>query len=163
MVVGKGNGDEAAVSEEGVAGRHRLVLADFPQPEEYKRFFEKLDIYEMPTLDHMAAMIESVKKLTEEGLPRLLRPIKTMSVNPADRKATVRLQKAYFHQMQAQLAGHSGFQGSAEQMAPPPQRLQPMEGQGAPQGQGTFNFPANMSRQQVQQLIAFLQTQNPQE
>eukprot|EP00759_Apiculatamorpha_spiralis_P042987 PhF_6_TR40695/c0_g1_i3/m.61174 len=148
---------------EAVAIKYKLVAADFPQVAEYKTFFEKLDVYDMPTVDQMASLIEAVRKMTEETLPRLLKPIKTTTVNPADRKHTVRLQKAYFHQMQAQLQGVGGFQGPAETMAPPPQRpsvvvqeASTMNTGGDGGGGNPIVLPQNLSRAQVQQLITML-------
>jgi len=132
--------DALEATFESLSSRYHLVLSDFPTVDEYRGFFEKFDLYEMPNLDQLMLAISEVRKLAEVLLPKMLKPIKQGFANPQDRKSAVRLQKAYFHQMASQLQGQQGLQGVRR-------------------GPEMMALPPNITRQEVEQLIQIYQQQ----
>eukprot|EP00760_Papus_ankaliazontas_P029032 PhM_4_TR4105/c0_g1_i1/m.9317 len=142
-----------------VAGRYRLVIADFPQPSEYRAFFDKTDIYELPSIDALKPLIDQVRRLVEEVLPRLLKPIQSAEANPSEtRRTALMLQRQYMDPTlvpieQRERAVHTLGAGAYAQQAaaPGPTNL----GGGA----GGMMLPQDFSREQIRDLIGQLQLQ----
>eukprot|EP00759_Apiculatamorpha_spiralis_P050734 PhF_6_TR4878/c0_g1_i1/m.6867/K12483/EHD1; EH domain-containing protein 1 len=115
--------DKLEETYQEIANRYKLSLPDFPDPEEYRKFFDKVDLttmHRIETLDKEGT-IAQLRKLIEQDLPALLNPIKSAEASdPRDRKAAIELQRQYTKKLQDQLEGQSGLQGPASQMAASP-------------------------------------------
>ena len=103
-----------------IATRHKLSLPDFPDPDDYRKFFAKVDMCSMHRLEGLEKdnTMNNLKSLIEVELPRLLKPIKSaVASDPRDRKAAMELQREYTKNLADQLAGKMGVQGSLGEMA----------------------------------------------
>eukprot|EP00760_Papus_ankaliazontas_P017476 PhM_4_TR17279/c0_g1_i1/m.52665 len=103
--------------------KYKLSLPDFPDPDEYRRFYEKVDIYalhRLETLEKEGVMV-AMKAIIETELPRLLQPIKShAAIDPRDKKHAIDMQRTYTQKMQDQATGQQGIQGTASELAANP-------------------------------------------
>lgn len=102
-----------------LAAKWKLSENDFPDPEEYVKFLEKFDISNFPDQSDVEKKkwALTLKKLIDQDLPALLKPIKTgATADPRDRKNAIMIQRQYQEQLQAQLAGQAGVQGGLGEM-----------------------------------------------
>lgn len=116
-----------AETYQDIAAKYKLSVNDFPPPEDYARFFDKVDLFAMPNIEKLnkKGWIVALKKLIEVDLPMLLKPIKTTGmVDPRDRKHAIMVQRQYNQQLEAQLQGQRGNQGALGDMAAPAFRAQ---------------------------------------
>ena len=101
-----------------LAERNKVAAEDFGSPEEYDKFFAKVDMTKLPNVEKCAAKFKNIKNAINSELPSLLKPIKNAPiVDPRDRKHTLMLQREYGQGLQRQLDGEQGRQGGLGDMA----------------------------------------------
>lgn len=164
-----------------LAHKNKCNPEDFPEPDAYRRFFERVDITKLPDGEKVEkkGWIDVLSKCMGQVLPALLKPMKSAAVSdPRDRKHAIMLQREYNTGMKNQLEGKGGLQGALGEMStnayrsavPTPQsmlaemqRMQAAGGAGFQQQQQQqqpqqLALP-NMSFDQMQRLMSALQPQ----
>jgi hypothetical protein len=114
---------------EDIGLKFKFGLSDFGSPEDYNAFFDRISMEELPDMEkaEQKKWFVNIKRLIDQDLPMLLKPIKSTSVvDPRDRKHAIMLQRDYQKQMADQLAGVRGNQGGLGDMATPIYRQQTM-------------------------------------
>ena len=103
-----------------LAERNKLAVEDFGSPEEYDKFFSKVDMTKMLNVEkcNSKKWFKNIKDAINVELPGLLKPIKNAPiVDPRDRKHALMLQREYGQGLQRQLDGEQGLQGGLGEMA----------------------------------------------
>lgn len=173
-----------------LAHKNKCNPEDFPAPDVYRNFFERVDISKLPDGEKVErkGWIATLSRVMGQELPALLKPLKSAAVSdPRDRKHAIMLQREYNSGMKNQLEGKQGVQGAlgeqatgayrpaiptAQNMLAEMQRQQQLQHQqqaASIPGFGAQQFTQqpqqlalpNMSFEQMQRLMSALQPQQP--
>eukprot|EP00744_Colponema_vietnamica_P006011 GILI01008761.1.p1 GENE.GILI01008761.1~~GILI01008761.1.p1 ORF type:complete len:303 (+),score=87.54 GILI01008761.1:97-909(+) len=149
-----------------LAHKNKCNPEDFPQPSEYEKFFDRVDLTKLPDAEKCArkGWFAVIDKVMGQDLPALLKPIKSAPVaDPRDRKHALMVQREYNSGMQRQLQGETGVQGGLGVAATPAYRAEAMPNALAMQAQQQAQQQAQMQAMIQQQHAAMLQLQSMQQ